>query len=212
MGAGGVGIWLPLGVGLSLLAGAIVVAASLQATWRDLRRVLGLAAARRAPALDAACGLDDIALDWLAVALPALPVWLGDAAPPAGRLLALWLLPLGIGTAFGIAFQRVTHRPGRDLSAADALRAALTDDAGTLIAWLLALSGGVAMLQEGLDPGSSPLAGLLPPLALLAGCVAAYPLNWRLVRAGLPRPGRKPGTRPRRRLFPDRDRLTGRVP
>lgn len=206
MGAGGVGIWLPLGVGLALLVGAIGAAASLHATGRDLARLLGLPAAQRVPALDAACGLDEIALDWLAVALPALPVWLGDAAPPAGDLPALWLAPLGLGLLFGILFQLATRRPGRDLSAVDALRAALTDDAGTLIAWLLALAGGVAMTQAGLDPAAPPLTELLPPLGLLAGCVAAYPLNWRLVRAGLPRQGRP------RRLPPSRPGADLQVP
>ncbi len=90
---------------------------------------------------------------------------------------------------FGIAFQYFTIRPARDLSLTDRLKAALKADALSLTAWHIGMYGWMAVaLFVIFDPAPgklSPVFWFMMQLAMIAGFLTSYPVNWWLIRRGI---------------------------
>jgi hypothetical protein len=93
----------------------------------------------------------------------------------------------------GIVFQHLAVAPMRGLSPREGLIAALKADTLSLIAWQLGMYGLMAFIQLHACPSlfgaradvDSPAFWFAMQLAMVAGFVTAFPVNWWLIRAGI---------------------------
>ncbi|MEZ5292418.1 MAG: DUF4396 domain-containing protein [Vicinamibacterales bacterium] len=104
-----------------------------------------------------------------------------------------WTVDLGVAFLLGIAFQYFTIAPMRDLSVRDGLLAALKADTASLLAWQLGMYGWMAIalfvwFPADALPKSGPTFWFMMQLAMVAGFLTSYPVNWWLLRAGLKEP------------------------
>ena len=92
----------------------------------------------------------------------------------------------------GVAFQYFTIKPMRDLSPAEGVAAALKADIASITSWQIGMYGIMALIQfgwfkpmfGGIAPVNSPEFWFAMQLAMIAGFVTAYPVNWMLIRIG----------------------------
>jgi hypothetical protein len=139
------------------------------------------------------CALGDLVAEFLALAFPAIAVWLGWHWLFAEKIFAVWVLDFILAFGFGIAFQYFTIAPMRGLGLLDGLVAALKADTLSLTAWQIGMYGMMAMAQFWLFrdvfgttvEASSPEFWFAMQIAMLAGFATSYPVNWWLLRAGL---------------------------
>jgi len=139
------------------------------------------------------CMLGDVAAEWLAFLVPAAAGWLGRQALVVGEMEAGWGLDFVFAFGLGIVFQYYAIVPMRGLSPGQGIVAALKADTLSLIAWQIGMYGFMAFAQFTLFP---KLAGQPAPVnsaefwfamqvAMVAGFVTSYPVNWWLVSAGI---------------------------
>jgi hypothetical protein len=140
----------------------------------------------------AGCALGDLVAEWLVVAAPAIAIWFGWQSVFADKTFAVWILDFLLAFLFGIAFQYFTIKPMRQLSAMQGIAAAVKADVAAITAWQIGMYGVMALIQFGwFAPGFGGKAPVVSPefwfamqLAMLAGFVTAYPVNWLLIRIG----------------------------
>jgi hypothetical protein len=100
-----------------------------------------------------------------------------------------WVIDYVAAFLFGVAFQYFTIKPMKDLSAGKALVAALKADALSLTAWQFGMYGWMAVGRFGLFghelPKDGPVFWFMMQIAMLAGFVTSYPVNWWLVGSGI---------------------------
>lgn len=105
------------------------------------------------------------------------------------RIFAAWSLDFFLAFLFGVAFQYFTIVPMRHLSPGEGLRAALKADSLSLTAWQVGMYGWMAFVTFGIFghelPKTQPVFWFMMQLAMLAGFLTCYPVNWWLVRAGI---------------------------
>ncbi|MFJ7441187.1 DUF4396 domain-containing protein [Methylorubrum thiocyanatum] len=139
------------------------------------------------------CMLGDVAAEWLAFLVPAVAVWFGWQWVFEEKMYAVWALDFVFAYALGIVFQYYAIVPMRGLSPGEGLVAALKADTLSLIAWQVGMYGLMALIQFWLLPR---LAGQRAPvnsvefwfamqLAMVAGFLTSYPVNWWLVGSGI---------------------------
>ncbi|SBW01894.1 Integral membrane protein [uncultured Alphaproteobacteria bacterium] len=141
----------------------------------------------------AGCTLGDIVAEWLALAVPAVAVGFGWGTLFAEKMYAVWALDFLLAFLFGIAFQYFTIAPMRGLSPGEGLAAALKADVASISAWQVGMYGMMAIVQlawfaplyGGTAPVASPEFWFAMQLAMLAGFVTSYPVNWWLIRIGV---------------------------
>lgn len=140
----------------------------------------------------AGCTLGDLVAEWLALSVPAVAIWFGWGSLFAEKTFAVWILDFVLAFAFGILFQYFTIKPMRHLSVAGGLAAAIKADVASITAWQVGMYGVMAWIQFGwfrtafgaIAPVASPEFWFAMQLAMLAGFVTAYPVNWWLIRIG----------------------------
>lgn len=105
------------------------------------------------------------------------------------KIFAAWVVDFILAFLFGIAFQYFTLKPMRDISAGNALIEALKADTLSLSAWQIGMYGWMAIVTFAIfgheldKPG--PVFWFMMQIAMLAGFVTTYPVNWWLLKAGI---------------------------
>ncbi|AXK82289.1 DUF4396 domain-containing protein [Pseudolabrys taiwanensis] len=139
----------------------------------------------------AGCTLGDILAETLAFFLPAVPLWFGWKALFSEKMFAVWILDYIFAFAIGIAFQYFTIKPMRQLSVWEGLAQALKADALSLTAWQVGMYGVMAiakfylfgiLLNAPLETDSVEF-WFTMQIAMIAGFVTSYPVNWWLITA-----------------------------
>jgi Domain of unknown function (DUF4396) len=160
---------------------------------RPATKPFAVAVAIGATHCGAGCTLGDIIAETLAFAFPAIAIWFGWKSLFSEKMFAVWILDFILAFALGILFQYFAIAPMRGLSFRDGIVAALKADTLSLTAWQIGMYGLMAIAQFAVV---RPLLGLsLEPdtvefwfvmqLAMMAGFVTSYPVNWWLIRAGI---------------------------
>jgi hypothetical protein len=100
-----------------------------------------------------------------------------------------WVLDYIAAFLLGVAFQYFTIKPMKNLSPAQGLIAALKADSLSLTAWQVGMYGWMAIATFAIFghelEKSSPVFWFMMQLAMLAGFLTAYPVNWWLVKSGM---------------------------
>ncbi|GKS57975.1 membrane protein [Nitrospira sp.] len=127
------------------------------------------------------CTLGDIVAESILLVLPF--TLFGKA------IFAAWLVDFVAAFLFGIAFQYFTIMPMRKLSPRDGLVAALKADTLSLTAWQVGMYGWMAIVTfvimgHQLDK-TGPFFWFMMQIAMLAGFLTSYPINWWLLKAGI---------------------------
>lgn len=144
----------------------------------------------------AGCTLGDIAGEGAILAAPAIAAAFGWGSLFGEKTFADWLFDFLLAYLFGVIFQYFTIAPMRHLSVKDGILQALKADTASIAAWQLGMYGGMAIIQFALW---RPLYGAIAPttcpefwfamqIAMLAGFVTSYPVNWLLLKAKVKEP------------------------
>ncbi len=108
------------------------------------------------------------------------------------ELFAAWTLDFVLAFAFGIVFQDFAIAPMRGLGLRDGLVAALQADTLSLVAWQVGMYGLMAVVTFAIVGRPLPPTGaafwFAMQLAMVAGFVTSYPVNWWLLRRGIKEP------------------------
>lgn len=139
------------------------------------------------------CMIGDILAEWLAFLVPAIAVWLGWQTVFADKMFAVWVLDFVLAFLLGIAFQYFTIKPMRDLTPLQGLIAAVKADTLSLVSWQIGMYGFMAFAQLYLlghflghrAKVDTPEFWFMMQIAMIAGFITAYPVNWWLVRSGI---------------------------
>lgn len=139
------------------------------------------------------CMLGDIAAEWLAFAFPAIAVALGWQSIFGEKMFAVWILDFIFAFLIGIAFQYFAIVPMRHLSPGEGIWAAVKADTLSLTAWQVGMYGWMAVMQFLIFPAAfatkaevnGPEFWFAMQLAMVAGFVTAYPMNWWLISSGI---------------------------
>lgn len=104
-------------------------------------------------------------------------------------MFAAWVLDYGLAFLFGIAFQYFTIQPMREMVPGQGLVAALKADTLSLTAWQIGMYGWMALATFVIFghelPKTGPVFWFMMQIAMLAGFITAYPVNWWLLRKGV---------------------------
>ncbi|MEO6970315.1 MAG: DUF4396 domain-containing protein [Chthoniobacterales bacterium] len=129
----------------------------------------------------AGCTLADIVAEWTLFFFPLTLFGM--------KIFGSWTVDYFVALAIGIAFQYFTIAPMRNLSLGEGLVAAAKADFFSLTAWQVGMYGWMAIaifLIFGHElEKTDPVFWFMMQLAMLAGFLTAYPVNWWLLRAGI---------------------------
>jgi hypothetical protein len=179
--AGPLGVWAYLRLGRQASTEAVKAARARDETPAHKRKPFWQSVAIGATHCGSGCTLGDIVAEW---AVSFMPVTLFGS-----HVFGTWALDYVLAFLFGIAFQYFTIKPARALSPAGGLKAALKADALSLTAWQIGMYGWMALvLFVMFDPGpskTSPVFWFMMQLAMMAGFLTSYPVNWWLIRRGI---------------------------
>lgn len=139
------------------------------------------------------CCIGDILAEWLAFLVPAVALSLGYRAIFSEKMFAVWILDYVFAFTLGIAFQYFTIKPMRNLSPGQGLVQAVKADALSLTAWQMGMYGFMAFAQFYLFRQllgvrlevNSPEFWFVMQIAMIAGFVTSYPMNWWLIVKGI---------------------------
>jgi hypothetical protein len=154
---------------------------------------LPIAVAKAALHCGSGCAIGDLIAEWLAFAFPALVTWLGWPGLFQDRMYAVWVLDFALAFVIGIVFQYFAIVPMRGLSFREGVIAALKADTLSLAAWQVGMYGFMAFAQlfafKALLGSRAEVDTVefwfAMQLAMVAGFITSYPVNWWLVRAGI---------------------------
>ncbi len=141
----------------------------------------------------AGCMIGDVIAEWLAFLIPAIAVWFGWHSLFDEKTFAVWVLDFVFAFGLGIVFQYFAIAPMRGLSLGKGVVAALKADALSLTAWQIGMYGFMAFAQFYLYRHAfgqkaevdTPEFWFAMQLAMMAGFLTAYPVNWWLIKAGI---------------------------
>ncbi len=141
----------------------------------------------------AGCMIGDIVAEWLAFAVPVVAIWLGWQTVFQEKMFAVWVLDFIFAFALGIVFQYFAIAPMRGLPPAKGIVAALKADTLSLASWQLGMYGFMALVQFwwykrafGIHAAvDTPEFWFAMQLAMIAGFMTAYPVNWWLIKTGI---------------------------
>jgi hypothetical protein len=154
---------------------------------------MAVAVAKGSSHCGAGCTLGDIIAEWLAFAVPGVAVLFGWRSLFVEKTFAVWVLDYLAAFLLGVVFQYFTIKPMRDLSVGEGVRQAVKADFLSITAWQAGMYGLMAILQFAalkpmfarIAPVDSPEFWFAMQLAMLAGFVTTYPVNWWLIRRGI---------------------------
>ncbi|MEO1969889.1 MAG: DUF4396 domain-containing protein [Sphingomonadaceae bacterium] len=140
----------------------------------------------------AGCTLGDIIAEWAAFGFPAIAVWFGWHSWFSDKIFAVWIPDFILAYVIGVFFQYFTIKPMRDLSVGKGVWAAVKADTASITSWQIGMYGMMALLQFGWFKAefggtaevNSPEFWFAMQIAMLAGFVTSYPVNWILIRIG----------------------------
>ncbi len=136
------------------------------------------------------CALGDLCAEWLVFFVPVVAAWFGYKTLFEHKIFAVWIVDYLFAFAFGVAFQYFTIKPMRELSIGRGLIEAVKADALSLTAWQVGMYGFMAvahfwifksLLGRELKVHSAAF-WFMMQIAMLAGFVTSYPVNWWLIR------------------------------
>jgi hypothetical protein len=141
----------------------------------------------------AGCCLGDILAEWLCFGVPAIAIWFGWQSIFTEKMFAVWVVDFLCAFGLGIVFQYFAIAPMRDLSFGQGIIAALKADTLSLTAWQIGMYGVMALAQYAyfrpllgkMLEVNTPEFWLTMQIAMLAGFITSYPVNWWLIRAGI---------------------------
>lgn len=130
----------------------------------------------------AGCSLADLAVEWAVLAVP--------VSLFGSTVVGTWTVDYVVAFLFGIAFQYFTIAPRRGLSFREGLAAAAKADTLSLTAWQLGMYGWMALalfafFSPATLPKTQPAFWFMMQLAMAAGFLTSYPVNWWLLRRGV---------------------------
>ena len=129
----------------------------------------------------AGCTLGDICAEWIHFGVP---FTIAGVA-----MFGAWSIDYALALLFGIAFQYFTIVPMRHLPPGKGLVQALKADFLSLTAWQVGMYGWMALMRFGVFGAeilkTSPVFWFLMQIAMAAGFLTAYPVNWWLVKTGV---------------------------
>src|SRR5215813_7896386 len=139
------------------------------------------------------CAIGDILAEWLVFFVPAIAVWFGYQSIFPEKMFAVWIVDYVFAFVFGMAFQYFTIKPMRNLSPGRGLVEALKADTLSLTAWQVGMYGFMAFAQFylfrrllGLRLEVDSVAfWFMMQLAMIAGFLTSYPVNWWLIAKGI---------------------------
>jgi hypothetical protein len=127
------------------------------------------------------CTLGDLVAEWLVVLIP-LTLF-------GRKIFGTWALNYAFALLFGIAFQYFAIVPMKGLSPGRGVVAALKADFLSLTAWQIGMYGWMAIVTFAIFgheiPKTDPVFWFMMQIAMLAGFLTAYPVNWWLIRSGI---------------------------
>jgi hypothetical protein len=139
------------------------------------------AAALAASHCGSGCTLGDIVAEWIIVLTPFTLF--------GHQIFAAWVLDYVFAYLFGIAFQYFTIKPMGNRTPMEALVAAVKADTLSLTSWQVGMYGWMAIATFGLFGAelgkNSPVFWFMMQVAMVAGFLTAYPVNWWLLRRGI---------------------------
>jgi hypothetical protein len=138
------------------------------------------------------CTLGDICAEWLAFSFPGIAVALGWHGIFTDKIFAVWILDYLFAYSFGIFFQYFTIAPMRGLSLGAGVIAAVKADTLSLTAWQIGMYGFMAIayfaiFRDGFGAKlevDSVEFWFMMQIAMMAGFLTAYPVNWWLIARG----------------------------
>ena len=141
----------------------------------------------------AGCTIGDILAEWLAFFVPAVAIWFGYTTLFSEKMFAVWIPDFILAFIFGIGFQYYTIKPMRNLSVRDGLVAALKADTLTVTFWQIGMYAFMAFAQfyvfrpvfGAVAAVNSPEFWFTMQIAMLAGFITSYPVNWWLIKIGI---------------------------
>lgn len=142
----------------------------------------------------AGCTLADLIVEWMIFAFPAVATLGGLHWLFSDELYAGWVLAYVGALIIGIGFQYFAIAPmNPDRGWRRNLGAAARADVLSLTAWQIGMYGMMALFQLAVFPIwlggpvsiATPVFWAVMQLAMLAGFVTAYPVNWWLISAGI---------------------------
>ncbi len=129
----------------------------------------------------AGCTLADLIGEWLVFFFPAIIVGTG--------ITGQWILDYILALAIGIFFQYVAIQPMLHLPVGKGIMRALKIDFFSLTSWQVGMYGWMAIALFGIYHGDLPKTSwefwFMMQLAMCAGFITAYPVNWILVKTGI---------------------------
>ncbi|MFA9459768.1 DUF4396 domain-containing protein [Thiohalorhabdus methylotrophus] len=132
----------------------------------------------------AGCTLGDIVAEWGVVLLPFLVFHLFGY-----KIFSVWVYDYLLAFSFGIVFQYFTIKPMRGLSPGQGMVAAVKADALSLTSWQLGMYGWMAIVTFGIVGHelhkTTFTFWFMMQIAMLAGFLTSYPVNWWLLRQGI---------------------------
>jgi hypothetical protein len=139
------------------------------------------------------CTLGDILAEWLAFAAPTVAIAFGWHSLFEEKIYAVWVLDFILAFGFGIVFQYFAIVPMRKLSPGQGIVAAFKADTLSLAAWQIGMYCLMAILQfivfKRAFGGQAPVNSVefwgAMQLAMIAGFITSYPMNWWLIRVGI---------------------------
>ncbi|HRX86608.1 MAG TPA: DUF4396 domain-containing protein [Phycisphaerae bacterium] len=134
----------------------------------------------------AGCTLGDIVAEW-GIFLLALG---GVTLELFGHgIFAAWVVDYVLALGFGIIFQYFSIKPMKNLSRREGIIAALKADVLSLTAWQVGMYGWMAIAVFAIFGAeiakTNPVFWFMMQIAMVAGFVTAYPVNWFLIRKGI---------------------------
>lgn len=141
----------------------------------------------------AGCTLGDLIAEWLAYAAPGVAILFGWKSVFAEKTFAVWVLDYLLAFGIGIVFQYFSIKPMRNLSPREGLVQAVKADFASITAWQVGMYGAMALIQfawfRPAYGAPAPVASwpfwFAMQLAMLAGFLTSYPVNWLLIRLGV---------------------------
>lgn len=139
------------------------------------------------------CCIGDIIAEWLALPVPGIALAFGWESLFDDKMFAVWIVDYLFAFVLGIAFQYFTIKPARNLSVGQGIVQAIKADALSLTAWQIGMYGFMGFAQfylfrdvlgVRLRVASSEF-WFMMQLAMVAGLITSYPVNWWLIRVGI---------------------------
>ena len=127
------------------------------------------------------CTLGDLIAEWGLVLFPITLFGYG--------IFAGWIVDYVLAFVIGIAFQYYTIKPMKNISTGEAIKEAVKADTLSLTAWQVGMYGWMAIATFAIFghelPKTGPVFWFMMQIAMVAGFMTAYPMNWLLLKMGV---------------------------